>query len=206
MHDLAGGQADTWHSGPTIEWLAKIARPPTPSQELGGPKLPSLGAIREDDEHARTPQASKAHQIPPMILVGVPTSAHLGYPHRKALQASYFVWQLLPCSVQSSDHLFGTVTVLLSAVLTVQQTQEQQQQSAAAMPALPQPDASRPAESMEPPPLYASSMPASTALTSMAGTINGVNPLLHALQDSPAVRLLAPKHNLIVTKRKAQML
>ena len=114
MHDLAGGQADTWHSGPTIEWLAKIARPPTPSQELGGPKLPSLGAIREDDEHARTPQASKAHQIPPMILVGVPTSAHLGYSHRKALQASYCVWELLPCSVQSSGHLFGTVTVLLT--------------------------------------------------------------------------------------------
>jgi hypothetical protein len=200
MHDLAGGQADTWQSGPPIEWLAKIARPPTHSgaggQELGEPKLPSLGAIREDDEHAGTPQASKAH------LVGVPTSAPLSYSHRKALRAFSFVWELLPCSVQSSYHLFSTVTVLLSTVLTVQQTHEQQRQSAATMPALPEPSVSRPAESMGSPPLYASSMPASTALTFMADTRNGVNPLLHALQKSPAVRLPGPKYKLFVTKQR----
>ena len=112
------------------------------------------------------------------------------------------MWELLPCSVQSSHHIFSTVTVLLSTVLTVQQTHEQQRQSAATMPALPEPSVSRPAESMGSPPLYASSMPASTALTFMAGTIDGVNPLLHALQKSPAVRLPGPKYNLFVTKQR----
>jgi len=68
MH--AGAPGDTWQNGPPLEWLAKIARPPTPSQELAGPKLPSLGAISEEPElHLSNSGGQCAPQIPSLFLV-----------------------------------------------------------------------------------------------------------------------------------------
>ena len=46
----AGTPGDTWQNGPPLEWLSKIARPPTPAQDPEGFKLPSLGAIQEEAE------------------------------------------------------------------------------------------------------------------------------------------------------------
>ncbi|CAL5221006.1 g3122 [Coccomyxa viridis] len=60
----AGTHGDTWQNGPPLEWLAKIARPPTPAQELGGPKLPSLGAISEE---AELPLSNQHEQLAPQI-------------------------------------------------------------------------------------------------------------------------------------------
>ncbi|CAK0783103.1 hypothetical protein CVIRNUC_006298 [Coccomyxa viridis] len=61
---------ETWQNGPALEWLAKIALPPTPAQELpagpGGPR--SLGAIAEEAEAAGMPMSSAGPSVPPMFL------------------------------------------------------------------------------------------------------------------------------------------
>ena len=66
----AGTHGDTWQNGPPLEWLAKIARPPTPAQELGGPKLPSLGAISEEAELPPSLHVQSAPQMPSLFQVG----------------------------------------------------------------------------------------------------------------------------------------
>ena len=75
LHALcAGTHGDTWQNGPPLEWLAKIARPPTPAQELGGTKLPSLGAISEEAELHLSSNGQSTPQVPSLFLVGYPPS------------------------------------------------------------------------------------------------------------------------------------
>ena len=69
----AGTHGDTWQNGPPLEWLAKIARPPTPAQDLAGPKLPSLGAISEEPELHLSSSGQSAPQVPSLSLVDTHT-------------------------------------------------------------------------------------------------------------------------------------
>ena len=72
----AGTHGDTWQNGPPLEWLAKIARPPTPAQELGGSKLPSLDAISEEAELPLSNREPSGPQIPSLFLVRMGTVRH----------------------------------------------------------------------------------------------------------------------------------
>ena len=69
---LAEAAGETWQNGPALEWLAKIALPPTPAQELAGGSgaARSLGAIAEESETVGIPASSVGPSVPALFLVG----------------------------------------------------------------------------------------------------------------------------------------